>query len=158
MSLEVAIMKHLMILLVGILFLVSFPAIADQAQDEAAIREVVEQLFAAMEKHDAKAYAALCDEDFETWEGDIKGRAAMEEYISGIFSNAKDIQFKLLDEIGIVFVTSDFAIYKHTDEVSGALDDDGNPVPAYKRLSARVFVKKNGKWPFSTHFYRPMEE
>jgi uncharacterized protein (TIGR02246 family) len=152
-------MKYLMILAVGVCLLFSsVPAMADQAEDEAAIRKVVEQIYAAMNKHDAKAYAAVCAEDFETWEGDIKGRAAMEEVMSGVFANAKDIQFKLLDEIGIVFVTPDVAIYKHNDEITGSLDDDGDPLPPNKRLSARVFVKKNGRWLFASHFFRTIEE
>ena len=151
-------MKHLLILTVGICLLISVPAIAAQAADEVVIREVVKQLFAAMGKHDAEAYVALCDEDFEMWEGDIKGHAATEKYLSGMFSDAKDIQFKLLDEIGIVFVTSDVAIYKHYDEVTGRLDDDGKSVPPFKRLSARVFVKKNGKWLYVAGFHRPIEE
>jgi uncharacterized protein (TIGR02246 family) len=131
---------------------------ADQAADEAAIRDMVSKLFAAMKKHDAKAYAALCAEDFEDWEGTVTGRAAMEKLIADHFANMKDIQYKLLDEIGIVFVTQDVAIFKHTDEVTNSLDADGKPQPPYRRLSARVFVKKNGSWLFATHFYRPIEE
>ena len=152
-------MKYLMILAVGIcLLLTSVPVMADQAEDETAIRKVVEQLYAAMKKHDAKAYAALCAENFETWEGDTKGRSAMEKFISDHFSNMKDIQYKPTDEIGIVFVTSDVAIYKHNDEVTNFLDADGKPRPPFKRLSARVFVKKNGSWLFATQFYRTIEE
>jgi ketosteroid isomerase-like protein len=131
---------------------------ADKAEDEAAIRKAVEQLFAAMHKHDAKAYGALCAENFETWEGDVKGRAAMEKLMSDTFATAKDIQFELLDEIGIVFAAPDVAIYKHTDKITGALDDDEEPLPPFKRLSARVFVKQNGNWLFATHFYRTIEE
>ncbi len=39
-------MKHLLILTVGICLLISVPSMADQAEDEAAIREACEQLFA----------------------------------------------------------------------------------------------------------------
>ncbi len=134
------------------------PLMADQAEDEAAIRDVVSQLFAAMKDHDAKAYAALCAENFEDWEGNTKGRAAMEKQIADHFANMKDIQYKLLDEIGIVSVTPDVAIFKHTDEVTNSLDTDGKTRPPYKRLSARVFVKTNSKWLFATHFYRTIEE
>jgi hypothetical protein len=81
----------------------------------------------------------------------------MEKYLSDIFSNAKDFQIKLLDEIGIVFVTPDVAIHKHNDEVTGSIDADGKPLPPDKRISARVFVKKNGRWLFSTQFYRSIE-
>ena len=152
-------MKYLMILTIGMcLLLTSVPAMADQAADEAAIREVVSQLFAALNKHDAKAYVALCAENFESGEGERKGHAAMEEYLSDVFANAKDIHFKLLDEIGILFVTPDVAIYRHYNERTGTFDSDGSPQPPLKRFSARVFVKKNNNWLFATHFPRPIEE
>lgn len=136
----------------------SVPVLADQTEDEAAIRKVVDQVYAAINKHDAKALAALCTEKSENWEGDVKGRAAIETVYSSIFANMKDVQIRPLDEIGIVFVTNDVAIYKHNDEITGSLDEDGKPLPPYKRLSAKVFVKKNGKWLFAAHFYRTIEE
>ncbi len=53
-------MKYLMILLVGVCLLIgTVPAVADQAADEAAIRELNKQIYAAVNKHDAKAYR-LC--------------------------------------------------------------------------------------------------
>lgn len=63
-----------------------------------------------------------------------------------------------LDEIGIVFVTPDVAIYKCRDEVTGGLDADGNPRQPEKRLAAAVYVKKNGKWLWTTWFSRPIQE
>lgn len=111
-----------------------------------------------MKEHDAKAYAALCAENFETWEGDVKGPAAMGKAMSDIFAHSKDIQYTLLDEIGIVFVTPEVAIYKHHDKITGRLDDSGKSLTPYKRISARVFVRKNGKWLFASHFFRTIEE
>ena len=53
MSLEVVIMERLLVLTVGIcLLLTSVPAKADQAEDEAAISNVVDQVYAAMNRHD----------------------------------------------------------------------------------------------------------
>lgn len=152
-------MKLLMIFTVGAyLLLASVPATADQAEDEASIRSATKQYVAAFNKHDAMAIAALVDEDCETWEGDIKGRAAMEETYVDIFANNEHVQYKLTDEIGIVFVTPEVAIYKHNDEITGALDADGKPLPPIKRLSAKLFVKKNGSWLWAAHFYRRIEE
>jgi uncharacterized protein (TIGR02246 family) len=153
------VMRLFMVFALGVCLLFSsVPATADQAEDEAAIRKVVEHIYAALQKHDAKAYTALCSENFETWEGEARGRAAIEKHLSDVFTNAKDIQYKLLEEIGIVFVAPDVAIYKERHEITGSLDADGKPVPPGKRLTARVFVKKNGKWLFSANFARPIEE
>ena len=59
-SQKVEIVKDSIILTIGIcLLLTSVPMLADQVEDEAAIREVVDQVYAAISKHDAKAYAAL---------------------------------------------------------------------------------------------------
>lgn len=152
-------MKHLMILTVGIcLLLTSVPAMADQAEDEEAIKKVMEQLYAAANKHDVKGYMALCDEKFENWIGTIKGRDAFGKMISESWERQTDTQFKPLDEIGIVFVAADVAIYKLRDEVTGRLDVDGKPMGPVKRLMARVFVKKNGNWIQAAYFQRPTEE
>ena len=151
-------MKHLLILFVGICLLISVPVMADQAADEAAIRAAVEQMFAAGNKHDAKALMSLCIEDFEGWSGETKGRAAWEEYMSGFFSRQKDLQYEMVDEIGIVFVTPDVAIYKFREKTTGLLDADGKTLPERKRLRADVYVKKDGKWLAATFFTRPIEE
>ena len=131
----------------------------DQAAEESDIRDVVEQLYAAMNKHDAKGYLALCDEDFEIWDGTVKGKVALEEYLStDVWGRQPDIQWKLVDEIGIVFVTPDVAIYKERDEPTGRLDADGKPLPPAKRLIARVFVKKSGEWFQSMFLGMPIEQ
>ena len=72
-------MKHLLFLTIGICLSISVPAMADQAEDEAAIRAAMEQIAACYNAHDAKACAALIDEDFQNWEGTVKGRADAEK-------------------------------------------------------------------------------
>jgi ketosteroid isomerase-like protein len=127
----------------------------DRASEEAAIREVGVKFFAAANKHDAKAWLASATEDVETWTGNLKGKAAWEKYLTEErWERQKDIQYKLLDEIGIVFVTPDVAIYKYRDETTGAIDADGKAIPPYKRLYALVLVKKNGNWLWTTFFAR----
>ena len=108
---------------------------------------------AAYNKHDFKAFAALHVEDFENWDGTAKGRASLEK-----LTLPESFEAKLLDEIGIVFVTPDVAIYKYRFEMTGDVDAEGKPLPPTKRLSARVFVKKNGKWLHAAAFARPIEE
>ena len=146
-------MKYLMIITVGICLLISVPAMADQAADEAAIREVVKQANAAFNNHDAKAMAAFDVENIESWDGKRKGRKQLSEW----FASMKG-QYKQLDEIGITFVTPDVAIFKEYGENTDRLDADGKPLPPQKALEAWVLVKKNGKWLGAAIFTRPAEE
>ena len=152
-------MKHLVVITVGIcLLLTSVPAMADQAADEAAVREVVEQAFAAANKHDAKALMSLCAEGFENWTGTRKGRAAWEKSLSETWGRQKDQKYELLEEIGLIFVTPNVAIHKYRELTTGLLDADGKPLPPRKRLLAYVYVKKNGQWLAAHFFARRIEE
>ncbi len=99
-------------------------------------------------------------EDAQDWEGELKGRAAIEQYLTKAFEgHLKNFQTKLLDEIAIVFVTSEVAIYKGRYELRGTLDEEGNALPASKVLYAQVYAKKNGQW-LAAHGYftRPIVE
>ena len=146
-------MKYLMILTVGVCLLTSVPAMADQAADEAAIREVVKQCNAAYNKKDAKAMASFLVKNFENWPGTSKGRKQVSEYLA-----SQKGQYKQLDEIGIIFVTPDVAIFKEHGENTGGLDADGKPLLPQKVLESWVLVKKDGKWLGAAVFNRPTEE
>ena len=119
-------MKYLLVLTVGICLLISVPVMADQAEDEAAVRETVKQVYATANKHDVEAYLATATEDVENWVGSLKGKAAFEKYFTETWERQKDMHAKFLDEIGIIFVTPEVAIYKCRDEITGSLDADGN--------------------------------
>jgi uncharacterized protein (TIGR02246 family) len=128
------------------------PVMAGQsAEDEEAIKKVVEQLYAALNKKDIKAAFALCDENFENYTGTLKGREANEKRWMPIFKTRfKNVQYKPVEEIGIQFITPDVAIYKDSYDFTGALDEDGNTLQALKWSNAHVFVKKDGKWMYAT--------
>ena len=132
-------------------------AVFDQAAEEAAIREVGEQFLTAFNNHDAKAYTSLVDENFENWEGDLKGRAAFEKMLTESFERQKSIKAKALDDIGIVFATPNVAIWKGRAEFVGRLDADGKPLPPLRMLVAQVLVKKNSNWLRAARFSRPIE-
>jgi ketosteroid isomerase-like protein len=152
-------MRYLMILTVGLcLLFASVPAIAEGTQDEAAIRKVLEQTYIFANKHDAKAMSAQFADDFEVWNGSTKGPVEYGKYLFVMWERHKDVQYKLLDEIGIIFVTPDVAIYKVREEVKGELNADGRPQAPRRRLAARVLVKRNGKWVYAASFYRTIEE
>ncbi len=131
----------------------------DQAAEEAAVRKRQETSAAAWNAHDAKAIAAMRVENFENWEGTTKGRAAYEKGVEESFAGPlKNFHSKMLEEIGIVFVTPDVAIYKSRYENGGMLDEAGTALHPTKALVADVYVKKNGKWMYAASFSRPMEE
>jgi hypothetical protein len=140
-------MKHLLILTIGICLLISVPVLADQAEDEAAVRKAEEAYIVTWNVHDGKALCATCVEDYESWNGNVKGRAACEKYYGESFAGSrKNFQVELLEEIGLFFVTPDVAIYKARYGFNGVVDDEGKTLPPGKVLYARVYVKKNGKW------------
>ena len=131
---------------------------ADQSEDEAAIRQVALQILDGYSTGTPGTVVELFAEDWENWEGTIKGRAAWEEYATELLQRRKGVKFKQLEEIGIVFVTSDVAIYKQIVEMSGGIDEDGKLRQPAKILYAVVYVKKGGKWLQSSYFGRPIVE
>jgi ketosteroid isomerase-like protein len=107
--------------------------------------------------HDAKAMAALVTEDYKSWDDTVKGRAALEKNMTELFEG-QHIHVKQLEEIGIIFVTPDVAIYKQRTVWTGWVDEDGKPTPPVKQLTANVYVKQSGKWLEAAWFSRDIEE
>ena len=130
----------------------------DQAAEETAVRTTMDKMYAAANKPDVDAYTSLIDEDFESWDGSVKGLAAWRESISGSWERQNEIQYKPMEEIGIRFMTPEVAIFKLYDEVTGAVDADGKPLDPFKRQVARVFVKKNGRWLYAALFLQRISE
>ncbi len=126
--------------------------------DEAAVREVVGRIIAAYNRQDAKTYADSSAEDRENWEGNRKGRATLEKSLETIFARQKDLQYRFIEEIGLIFATPDVAIYKYRGERAGGLDGEGRPRPPREVLSASIMVKRNGRWLEGAYFSRPIAE
>ena len=80
----------------------------DQAAEETAIRAWMKDYESAFNRHDVKAIVAQFDENWEGWDG-TQTRATYEKSRTEIMKRQKDGQVKLLDEIGLVFVTPDIA-------------------------------------------------
>jgi ketosteroid isomerase-like protein len=129
-----------------------------QVAEEAAIRSSISEMIVELNNHDVEGVVARADESAETWEGDLKGKEAFRKMWTDIWGHHKDLQYQLRDEIGIVFVTNDVAIYKTYVDVTGILDEDGNPQPLLRRLFAWILLKKNGRWLWTTWFNRTIEE
>ena len=138
-------MRTILALCVGIaLFAAVLPA-ATTTDEESAIREVEKQIFQTMEKRDTKAHTALYADPLQTLAQPLT-RAAHEKYHVDAWARQKDLQNKLIEDLGVVFLTPEVTIHSFRVEITGALDADGKPVPPRKRRVSRVFVKKDGKW------------
>ncbi|MEE8186261.1 MAG: nuclear transport factor 2 family protein [Nitrososphaerales archaeon] len=116
-----------------------------------------EQIDAAFDNHDAKGMGAFWDQSIESWDGSLKGAAEV-EYYADLFKRQPSIKSKRFEEIGIVFVTPDVAVYKARMDNTGLVDEDGKLLPQVKWLGAWVMVKKNGKWLSAAFFSRHIEE
>jgi len=157
---------------------------AGQAEDAAAIREVVRQVNARHNEREVGALVALFDEKVEDWAGGTQGRKAMEKTITDLFAREPNrLQQELeeigivfvtpdvaiyksrrvttgtvLEEIGIVFVTPDVAIYKSRRVTTGTVDATGGPLPPQRVQFARVLVKREGRWYLAAWFGSPLAE
>jgi uncharacterized protein (TIGR02246 family) len=132
----------------------------DQAAEEAAVRGAEEQFIVFWNAHDGKALCASYVEDAQSWSGEWKGRAACETSFGELFAGSfKNFQVELLEELGIVFVTPDVAIYSARYGYSGVTNEAGETSPPAKTRYARVYVKKNGTWMGAYgQFNLPIEE
>jgi ketosteroid isomerase-like protein len=155
MNSEVVVMKHLMILTVGICLLISVPAMADQAADEEAIKKVIVDIFETHNRGDGAAMAAHYDGDgYYSYTG-VATKAAAIEAVAERQKNK--VKAKLIKEIGVVFLKPDVAIERRVTQYSGPKGIDGKPFKVWN-LTASVLMKKNGKWLVTAQFYRPMTD
>jgi uncharacterized protein (TIGR02246 family) len=153
-------MKYLMSLLLGaFLLLSSGPAMADQAEDAAAIRKVREKRIATYNTKNLALVEETIAEDAEDWLGEAKGRDAGKRAIAELFEGRwKNLRITQLEEIGIIFVTPDVAIFKSRQEYSGMVDEEGRAITAYQALFAEVYVKRDGKWLAHSWYWRPTRD
>jgi ketosteroid isomerase-like protein len=142
----------LVVAIVGALFGACAVVNADQAAEEAAIRKAAEKIQAVFNEHDAKGLEPLFDEKIESWNGDAKGPSEHSKMYAEIFQRQPELQMNRLEEIGIIFVTPDVAIYKHRRKMTGRRDADGKSLSDLVELHTRVFVKRNGKWLLASYY------
>ena len=125
---------------------------ADQAADEAAIREVGKNLTAAFNKHDAKGMAGFLADSYQGgWTGEHIGPEGFIEMVAEVFENQKNVQRNEIKDLGITFVTPDVAIHRFHRQYTGT-DEPGTIE------QARILVKQDGKWRSVTSFTRALEE
>jgi len=131
--------------------------VADPAEVD-AIKALMAQTTETFNQHDAKAWARLCTPDAQlvTVRGEsMKGISEIEKGLAAIFeSRARRAILKTLD-ISVRFIRPDVALAHVTNEMSGILSPEGQPLPSHRESSIRVLVKDQGVWRI-TAFHNTM--
>jgi uncharacterized protein (TIGR02246 family) len=141
-------MRRALALLVAFAACASLPAIAAAQDDEAAIRKLSNDFFAAWTRHDVKAMAAAFAEDADIInpQGRVaKGRAEIEK----LFTDEHAGPFKgtsYTATVSLRMLAPGVALGDWDATVSGMKDASGQALPPFKHHVATVYVKKNGRW------------
>jgi uncharacterized protein (TIGR02246 family) len=118
-------------------------AIADQAEDEAAIRKAVESYVAAYNQQDAKALAAMWSPEAvytNPISGEqVVGREAIEQQFAGIFVDAAGAKLEATTD-SVQFISPGVAVEHGTAKVILP-----NETPEESEYTA-VYVKRDGQW------------
>ena len=123
-----------------------------------AIEALMVQTTETFNRHDAKAWARFCTPDAQlvTVRGEsMRGIDEIEKGLAAVFkTRARRATLKTL-EVSVRFIRPDVALAHVTNEMSGLLSLEGQPVPSHRELSIRVVVKDQGVWRI-TAFHNTM--
>jgi uncharacterized protein (TIGR02246 family) len=124
--------------------------VATGADDDAAgVRKSCEAIVTGLNKHDAKAVAAVFLEDADMIGPDGRlhsGRAAIEKAFADDFTGAlREATTEVLKE-PVRFPTADIAVSDAEVLVAGALGPDGKKLPDMTLVITNVWKKSDGKW------------
>ena len=132
----------------------SSQAAGQSADDQAAIRKVMDAMTTAFNTRDEEATTSLmtADADFVNVMGSwSRGAAEVARARHGRFATAlKNASIRIID-VRTRFIRTDVAVVHVNHEMTGMLDTAGNELPPHRELSLRVVVKESGKW-FVTAF------
>ena len=121
---------------------------SDLVNDE-AIRKLYVDFTAAWNTHDAKKLASFDTIDGDTVEPDgvtAKGRDEVEKHFADEHGAAfKDTEIKLTVD-SVWFISADVALVDGTYVVLGAVDPNGQPLPARKGMLSSVLLREHGTW------------
>jgi uncharacterized protein (TIGR02246 family) len=122
--------------------------VAAQGGDEAQIRRVQDRQAEAWNRHDAKAYVDLFEEDGEAvnivgwwW----KGRAEMESKLGAAFAYVFRESTLTITEVHVRFLTPDIAIAHVRWTMTGARTPPNIPEPR-EGIQTQVLRKRAGAW------------
>ena len=119
-----------------------------RAEDEEDIRKIIVEMTEASSRNDARAATRMYaeDADFVTGRGDrFTGRAELERQLAVVFATRGTVSVTTLG-VTVRFIRPDVAIAHVTNELRGLIGPDGQPRPAQRELSVRVFAKDDGAW------------
>jgi len=133
------------------------PLETNQNADEAAIRETMKKSFEGLNKHDIETHLSTLIEDYETWSGK-PGLEAREKRLTEVWRQHKNVQYNVVEEISINFISPHVAIYRARVEITGGVKKDGTPMPSDELQGAWILTIKGGKWLIAAWFTRPIEE
>ncbi|MFL9999992.1 MULTISPECIES: SgcJ/EcaC family oxidoreductase [Paraburkholderia] len=132
-------------------------------QDESAIKEVIYEMTAGFNSHDAEAATRMYteDADFVSVRGEeAKGRGEIRKGLAAILSTRARNAALETRNVAIRFIRPDVALVHVTNELSGLMNSDGQTLPAHRERSLRVFVKESGVWrvaAFQNTLAKPFE-
>ena len=133
----------------------------NQNADEIAIRETMEKSINGLNNHDIEAHLSTLIEDYETWSGrgELKAR---EKNFTELWKWQKSAMYKVVEELGISFISPDVALYRARYERTGQIEKDGTPIPRNEWQGVWILAKKGGKWLgkwlIAAWYTRPIEE
>jgi uncharacterized protein (TIGR02246 family) len=117
--------------------------------DENEIRQLITEMTAGFNRHDGHAASSmyLPNATLVTVRGEMMdGQAAIEKGLTSIFeTRARNATLRTLN-VTIRFLRPDIALAHVTNELSGLVAPDGQPLPSQQELSLRVFTKQDGHW------------
>jgi uncharacterized protein (TIGR02246 family) len=119
------------------------------AEDEKAIRAVLDRFVDAWNKHDAKAFAAVFaeDADFTNVAGtSARGRGAIEEFHAAKFATIFKDSIQSIVAVRIRFVRPDVAAVEMEWKMTGAASPDGRQIPVRHGLLNFTMTRDAGAW------------
>ena len=119
----------------------------------AAIHELVDRFEAAINAKDVKAFGEIfaADGEFTNPVGmSVKGRAAIEQFHTALFSQSNKPSFAhahlKVHDTAIRFVRSDVAAVDVRWEQTGAIDPEGKPWGTRRGILSWLVARTNGQW------------
>ncbi len=141
-------MRRFLTLLAVFAALAVGPSMAAAQDDEAAIRKLSSDFFAAWTRHDVKAMAAVFadDADIINPSGRVaKGRAEIEKLLTDEHAGPfKGTSYEAT--VSLRMVAPGVAVGDWEATVTGMHDASGQALPPFKHHVAAVYVKKSGRW------------
>ena len=123
--------------------------LVDEANDESAIRRMVEDAVARLNQGDLTAIDEFWDEnaDYVGLDGRfIHGRQAMRDFFAQLLKEGAGTETATIEQVR--FLASDLAIVDGSWIITGAKSADGKPLPVIRGQGCEVVQKKRGRWRF----------